>query len=114
LSPEKNLPFLIEVFKGLPDHQLLIVGTGPMKSELLGLAPSNVKFMDHVENSKIGEVFKNADFLILASTSEPWGLVVEEALYFGRPVLISKVCGASELIDSGNDMFLIPISRKSE
>jgi glycosyltransferase involved in cell wall biosynthesis len=113
LSPEKNLPFLIEVFKGLPDHQLLIVGTGPMKSELLGLAPSNVKFMDHVENSKIGEVFKNADFLILASTSEPWGLVVEEALYFGRPVLISKVCGASELIDSGNGYVFDPRSPES-
>jgi glycosyltransferase involved in cell wall biosynthesis len=41
-------------------------------------------------------------FLVLPSTCEPWGLVVNEAMHAGRPVLGSQACGcAPELLQSG-------------
>ena len=39
--------------------------------------------------------------------SEPWGLVVEEALYFGLPVIVSYQCGVSELIEENQNGYII-------
>jgi glycosyltransferase involved in cell wall biosynthesis len=113
LSSEKNLPFLIKAFQSLPDHQLTIVGSGPEENGLKSVAPTNVHFIPHVDNSGIGVLFEKNDFLILGSTSETWGLVVEESLAHGRPVLISDKCGASELIDGTNGMQFDPASMDS-
>ena len=38
-------------------------------------------------------MYAEYDILILPSLSEPWGLVVEEALYYGMPVIISDRVG---------------------
>ena len=110
LSPEKNLDFLIAVFKSLPNCRLTMVGSGPMKECLINNATSNIVFIDHVPNNSLFDVFQANDFLILASLSEPWGLVVEEALHFGRPVLISERCGAAELIHERNGFKFNPES----
>jgi len=106
LAPEKNLKMLVSVFNDLPTHCLSIVGSGPLKLELKAFANDNIRFLDHIENQQLQEVFNNHDFLILPSLQEPWGLVVEEALYFGVPVMVSKNCGASELIKNGVNGFI--------
>ena len=50
----------------------------------------------------------------MPSISETWGLVVEESLYFNTPVIISKNCGASELIlDGSNGLVIDPYDIKS-
>jgi glycosyltransferase involved in cell wall biosynthesis len=36
--------------------------------------------------------------LVLPSSSEPWGLVVNEALSFGCPVIVSNRCGSVDLV----------------
>ncbi len=101
LSVEKNLHMLISVFNLLPNHFLTIVGQGPLRAELDSLANSNIKFFDHVDNNNIQILFSNQDFLILPSLREPWGLVIEESLYYRVPVIVSKNCGASELVYHG-------------
>lgn len=89
----KNLRFLIEQFNinGLP---LTIVGQGELETELKAMAKPNIKFTGFIENDKIGEVYQAHDVFILPSTYEPWGLVVEEALYWGLPVIVSNRVGA--------------------
>lgn len=37
----------------------------------------------------------------MPSLVEPWGLVVEEAFYFGLPVIISQNCGARDIVNNG-------------
>lgn len=106
LSPEKNLQFLIEQFNQLTTHSLSIVGNGPLLPQLQALARSNIQFYPHVENNHLAEVFQQHDVLILASLSEPWGLVVEEALYHKLPVLVSKYCGVAELVEEGKNGFI--------
>lgn len=96
LSPEKNLPFIISYFKKKPNYSLSIVGDGPEFDELKKDAPANVFFLGYKKNTMLGEIFSNHDNLILPSVSEPWGLVIEEALYFGLPILCSEQVGAAE------------------
>lgn len=105
LSPEKNLAFLLRVFAlpALAGFHLTLAGDGPERESLKALAGSNVSFSGHVPNERIQEVYASHDVFILPSISEPWGLVVEEALYYGLPVLASTKVGSVEdlVVNSG-------------
>lgn len=113
LSPEKNLKNLITVFNELPSFSLTIVGEGPLFAELSKISNKNITFNGHIENSNLSLVFNDNDFLILPSLSEPWGLVIEEALYFGLPVIISDKCGGMELIQNGVNGYIVSPDIKS-
>lgn len=107
LSSEKNLEMLIQVFNSLPDYQLSIIGKGSLLDQLQAISEKNISFLNHIDNKKLPEVFHNHNVLILPSISEPWGLVVEEALYFSLPIIISKNCGAVELVENGLNGFIV-------
>lgn len=114
LAPEKNLTTLIDVFNNLPEYKLTIIGQGSQKDELQTMAKENIIFIEQVENKFLKDIFLKNDILVLPSLSEPWGLVVEEALYFGLPVIISKNCGACELIENEiNGLIIDPYNKLS-
>lgn len=93
LSPEKNLELLMKAFGMLPDLSLDIIGFGPQEAELKAVAPGNVKFLGAIDNDKLPAYYQSHDVFILPSKSEPWGLVVEEALNNGSPVIVSDRIG---------------------
>jgi glycosyltransferase involved in cell wall biosynthesis len=88
----KNLEFLIKVFNS-NGHKLTIVGQGVLDLHLKEIANDNIKFLGYIENSILRNIFNENDILILPSFSETWGLVVEEAIYFGLPVIVSNKVG---------------------
>ena len=98
LAEEKNLELLINAFNKLPDLHLSIVGYGYLENKLKSLASSNVSFIGAVENKSLSKYYSNADVLVLPSKSEPWGLVVEEALNHGLPVIISNRVGCRKTL----------------
>lgn len=106
LSPEKNLLRLLEAYQihcqhMLEDNQkswsLVLVGSGSQEHELklrakqLGL--QNVCWEGFKQLGTLPYYYGLASALILPSTSEPWGLVVNEAMACSLPVLISDRCG---------------------
>lgn len=107
ISSIKNLKLLITIFNGLPECSLTLIGDGEEKGILKNLAKSNITFKESIENKKLQEEFLSHDIFILPSLNEPWGLVVEEALYFGLPVVLSKTCGSSELIEDEINGYVI-------
>lgn len=94
LAPEKNLKRLIEAFRQRPQFQLTIAGQGPLVLD----PPKNVTLLGHVPKEALYELYESNDVFILPSLNEPWGLVVEEALHHGLPILISNRVGAKELV----------------
>lgn len=97
----KNLRFLIERFNKNGKH-LTIVGKGELEQELKTLAKENITFRGFIENDKLPEVYKEHDIFILPSRTETWGLVVEEAIYWGLPIIVSDRVGC------GNEMVITP------
>jgi glycosyltransferase involved in cell wall biosynthesis len=93
LVPEKNLNFLISCFNEMPDKKLHIIGSGPLEQNLKAIASDNIKFTPHIANDRLIEIFDDVKCLVLPSCSETWGLVVEEALYFNKPVIVSSNVG---------------------
>lgn len=94
LVDAKNVSLLIDVFNR-NKKPLTIVGQGPLEKELKHKAGNNIRFIGFIENEKLGAVYKEHDVFILPSKYEPWGLVVEEALYWGLPVIVSNKVGSS-------------------
>ena len=65
-----------------------------MEQQLKAKAKENIHFVGFVENEKLSTVYQDHDVFILPSRSEVWGLVVEEAIYWGLPVVVSDRGGA--------------------
>ena len=107
LTEVKNLPFLIDYFNQHPDLSLTLVGMGSLEQELKSQAKGNVHFTGAIDNKKLPSVYQSHDVFILPSKSETWGLVVEEALNNGLPVLVSdKVGCAEEIVKEGENGFI--------
>lgn len=103
LAEEKNLLLLIETFNQLPDLKLNIVGFGPQEELLKAKAKENINFHGPVPNAELSRYYNQNEVFILPSISEPWGMVVEEALNTGLPVIVSNKVGcAEEIVNQDN------------
>lgn len=112
LIPVKNLEYLIRVFNQL-NESLTIVGSGILEDALKKQANSNINFTGFINNEVVNAYYCSHDIFILPSISEPWGLVVEEAIYFGLPVLISDAVGCqSEMVLQPNTGIIFSPTRE--
>lgn len=115
LVPVKNQQILIRVLaklkKKFSDVELLIIGDGPLKSDLKKLS-SRLSIADSVvmpgRKSDITKYFHKMDIFILPSFSEGMSNTILEAMSCGVPVIASDVGGNPELIDNGINGLLFP------
>ncbi len=92
------------------NSSLLIGGQGPLTDSLMTLAKNlNVPafFTGFLNQTELWKVYLAADALVLPSTwQETWGLVANEAMLFGLPVIVSDEAGCAEdLIVEGRTGF---------
>jgi glycosyltransferase involved in cell wall biosynthesis len=105
-APEKNLELLISAFQQsqlAKKWQLMVVGGGSLGPTLQHLVRSSqVVLTDWLSYQQLPELYGNASCFILPSSFEPWGLVVNEAMAAGLPVILSDEVGAlPELLNEG-------------
>jgi glycosyltransferase involved in cell wall biosynthesis len=106
LVPIKNLTNLLMAWKTVEeksDHEtLVILGDGSLSTELIGLRDRlglrRVEFVGAIPNDLIPKYLFDSDAFILPSWSESWGLVVNEAMAAGLPVLLSNKVNAAETL----------------
>src|ERR1700676_1946735 len=116
LQPWKSPFDLLRAFANLrrPDSILLFVGDGSLRSQLeseasyLGVA-SQVRFLGFLNQSQLPAIYKSADLMVLPSAYEPFGVVVNEAMCCGCPVVVSDRVGAGpDLIAPVDNSFIFP------
>lgn len=104
LVSEKAVRALIRAASLLGDRaggwRLLVAGDGPERDRLEDMVQhrgleDRVVFLGEVESAGRSEVFEDADVFVLPSEREPWGLVVNEALSAGLPVIAPYWIGAA-------------------
>jgi glycosyltransferase involved in cell wall biosynthesis len=85
--------------RGGRDLTLLVAGAGPLESEMATAACAGgvtLHMLGFCNQSKIPRAYAAADVLVLPSDgNETWGLVANEALACGRPVVVSDAIGAA-------------------
>lgn len=92
-SEEKNLFLLIDFFSANSHLTLHLIGFGPLEKALKKEAKDNIVFHGEIANEAISVILQQFQVLLLPSKSEAWGLVVEEALNNGLPVIVSDRVG---------------------
>ena len=86
---------------------LTLIGSGPLEPELLQVVtrlpdPARVQLEPFQQISELITSYSQASALVLSSTKDTWGLVVNEAMAAGVPCLVSSACGcAVDLVDHG-------------
>lgn len=111
-APEKNLTRLLEaydLYRRICESQpwgLALVGSGPQEHELVHQVQfrnlQDVLFPGFQQLDELRRYNASAGALVLPSISEPWGLVVNEAMACGLPILASERCGCvSDLVFPG-------------
>lgn len=111
LQPRKNIERLIEAFSQISHKKvvLVIVGKKGWLFDSILQAPEKynvekrVHFMDFVSDEQLKVLYENAEFFILPSLYEGFGLPVLEAMQYGCPVITSNI---SSLPEVGGDAAL--------
>ena len=93
----KRVDLWVEAFKHLPQHRLIVVGTGPERAALEKIAPPNVEFTGWVSDERAIELISGARGFLQAS-KEDFGISVVEAQGYGIPVLAYREGGAAETV----------------
>jgi len=114
---EKNLDRLLQAYgayrarTGAEAWKLVLLGDGPLKASLLarrdqlGLG-EEVLLPGFKQYPELPQYYGLAGAFVLPSLTEPWGLVVNEAMAAGLPVVVSDRCGcASDLVRPGENGF---------
>ncbi len=84
LLPYKNVEGVAEAFRLLPDHRLVIVGTGPLADRIRTRAAANVTTLGRVDDAGLRWLYGASTGLVAASY-EDFGLTPVEAAAFGKP-----------------------------
>ena len=123
---KKNLPILLRAYasyKALADAKawkLVLLGDGPLRPTLLKLR-KELNLEDAVlmpgfkQYDNLTKYYGLANAFVHTSTFEQWGLVVNEAMASGLPVLVSERCGCvPELVLNGENGFTFNPYREEE
>ncbi len=100
--------------KGILNPALVFIGNGPIKNKLEEYVKKNklkdVYFTGFKNQNEIAEFYAIGDVFVLPSGGETWGLVVNEAMCFNLPVIISDAvsCGR-DLIIQGKNGYIFPV-----
>jgi glycosyltransferase involved in cell wall biosynthesis len=107
LAPEKNVGFLADVLKAVPDACLAIVGDGPARGDLErrfdGL---DAHFVGYLKGEELASAYASTDAFVYASETETMGNVVLEAMACGSAVVAPRAGGIPNLVDHGATGFL--------
>lgn len=116
LIPHKHVDHLIESFeeivKIVPDANLVIVGRGDEKNNIIDMVSSKsldarVSFKENLSDEELIKEIKESEVLVLPSTREGFGMVLAEANYCNVPVVTYASGGTIDVVDDGYNGFLV-------
>jgi glycosyltransferase involved in cell wall biosynthesis len=97
--------------RGYHDYTLLIIGTGDQADELGAIAQDygiqdQLHWAGWIDYGCLGTYFEKADIFVFPTYEDVWGMVVSEAMVFGKPILCSNGAAACELVYTGENGFV--------
>ena len=115
LIPLKRVDQILQALSLLTDLpiEMTIIGEGRERARLEEMAHQlelkNIKFLGFKQYDELPPYYRQADAFVFPSKRDIWGLVVNEALASGLPVICSELVGACpDLLDSSNSVLFNP------
>jgi glycosyltransferase involved in cell wall biosynthesis len=102
MKVEKGVEDLLAAAARLPDCRFVFAGDGPDLARWAAAAPANCSFVGRQNRTAMEQTYKRARFTVVPSTWwEPFGLVVIEAMSYGKPVIAARSGALPELVEDG-------------
>lgn len=113
-DPKKGMDDLLHAVPSLDGEAgVYFIGGEPRAEHLSWCRENGVRnahFVGFTKKDALAEYYKAADALVLPTKSDVWGLVINEAMSFGLPVITTDQCVAGlELIRDGINGYIIPV-----
>lgn len=114
----RNIPFIFDIFaeilKKSVNATLYMIGTGDKDytekcwkhATELGIR-ENIVYQEKMEQKYLSDVYNLADFFLLPTKYEIFGMVLLEAMYYKTVVLTTDNGGSSTLIDNGRNGYIL-------
>lgn len=108
----KGFDVLLKVAKNLPDNVgIYFVGTSITDEYKKIIDEDNIQntvFIDNISFDELKKYYYSADIFVLPSRYETWGLVINEAMAYGLPVITTDMCIAgTALIQDGINGYIV-------
>lgn len=115
LAPEKNATLAFSAFREarerIPRARLVVVGDGPLKSELERMNPGAI-FTGALRGVSLSEHYASADFFLFPSLTETFGNVTLEAMASSLPVVAFNDGAARLHVDHLENGILVPLGNE--
>ncbi len=112
IAPQKGIHYLVKAFQelNLPGSELILFG-GPATRKAGEWVDSLVKGWANIkiDHGDPRPAYEQASLLVHPSLQDNTAVTVLEALAYGLPVVVTDNTGAKELIEEGENGFIIPI-----
>ena len=118
LEERKRVGLMLEAAKILKERgkhfKLMIAGDGPEKDNIVEYISENslddvVEFLGVVKGEEKDKAFRNSDVFILASASDSFGIVVIEAMSYGKGIITTPVGISPQIVKNNTNGLLIEI-----
>lgn len=114
MTPLKGLHYLLEAFRKLDfNAELWLVGALPTDPVLKAMianceqSTGRLKIIGPVAQSQLNAIYNQCDVFVLPSLCDGWGMVVSQALACGLPVVVSDMTGSKELVNPGQNGYVV-------
>lgn len=118
--PTKQYDFLIQGWSKVnKNYTLYIVGEGPERAKYEELIKqyglSNVYLTGFMMKETLFDYYRSADLFIHPTSTDVWGLVINEAMACGLPVITTDMCIAGlELVKNGENGYIVSVGDEKE
>lgn len=107
----KGFDILLQASKEISSETGVYIVGGQPTSEYLEIAQnqSNIHFIDFMDKDQLAEYYMASDLFVFPTREDIWGLVVNEAMSYGLPVITTDACIAGlELVKDYENGFIVP------
>jgi glycosyltransferase involved in cell wall biosynthesis len=117
LQPRKRCGDLLRAYEAIREDtpaQIVVVGDGTERGALMEYVRDkrleDVRFVGFKNQSELPAYYDLCDIFVLPSDTEPWGLIVNEVMNAGKPVVVSDAVGAArDLVPDGRSGCVFPV-----
>jgi glycosyltransferase involved in cell wall biosynthesis len=111
LIERKGIEELLVAWRRIGRGELWIAGDGPLQKLVVEAAQRDPRIIFHGHTSweRTAELYREADVVVFPSRYDTWGMVVNEALIHGLPIIATTEIGAvDDLVEDGVNGVVIP------
>ena len=115
----KGYDVLLNSVLNLPNNFGIYIVGGKPTEEYLNFKTennlTNVHFVDFKKKDELAEYYRASDVFVFPTREDIWGLVVNEAMAKGLPVISTNRCNSGlELIEDGKEGYIVPAENADE